>query len=432
MKKYINDSHRNCYILNKYGNNEEVQFEASEYWVLYLYIITLKTSNCNSPHYLVLEYPSYTEHINNGIINDCIWSVPYTAYLLKKEGAKRYTSVGDIKSFYNEQLQTHKDLLIQLENYRFYHMGISNYQKKPGETYIEYKKSTRQPDKWKCYYIQEYYIDNIDSLGLLNLADPEGLHSYRYYPLEKQPNKNPNSQIYFLGKHLSTNIAHILRNSWSMLKNYSNTISSSQMCYEMKGILVKLDIVGFTKIYNGIVEKLGTLEESGDDLAKKFISQISYIFETRLKAAGFFQYVIEGDGFTATYPLFHSERNEKNTSKKILALIDNIKKDMDSLLKRLDIKVGIRCSILSGQYTYGKINNLSTLRQNFSGEIMIVLTRMDEYLKNLAQPSEITIGINNNLYSQYSDLFDKDYIKYDDFVKEHRQTNINTVIMKRR
>lgn len=429
MKKYINDLKKKCYILNEYRNDEEVKYEASEYWVLYLYIISLKEIQGEKPKFLVLEYPSYTEIDNNGIINDCIWSVPYMAYLLKKDGTKRYNSVGEIIRFYDKQIKSHEKVLTELENYRFYHMGVSNYEKTEGKSYIEYKKSSRQPDKWKCYYIREFYITKIDSLGLLNLADPEGLHGYRYFPLNEEPSNNPNKTIGFLGKHLSSNISYILRNSWNNLETYANPIDNKLLVYNLNGIIFKIDIVGFTKIFNTIIETMGTLEQSGEDIAKEFIAQISSIFEKNLRLFDITQYVIEGDGITGTCPIYKPS-NEKNTLKKLLELIEKIHDELEMLVKRIGISIKLRCSITCGEYSYGKITGLKTLQKGFSGDVMIVLSRMDQYLKDIENNfDENIIGFNTALFYKHKDILNKmGYTKCVSQTDKFKETKIDTIV----
>lgn len=378
----INKSGKKCYILNDYSNEDTVQFEAAEYWYLDLYIITLNdvdgVLSSSQQKYMVLEYPSYTEINSDNNINDCIWSVPYMAYLFHKTGTKRYKTIDAIMRFYEEQISLHKDLLEELENYRFYHMGISDYQKVEGKHYIEYKISSRQPDKWKCYYIQEHYVTQIDSLGLLNLADPEGLHSYRYYPLMPQPNITQDT-VYFAGKHLSTNVAHLLKTSYNKLIQYSNPVFKDVLRYQLYGIVFKVDVVGFTMMYNKIVGEMRSLDETGKEIALHFIAGISNIFENRLQEFGISQFVIEGDGLTGMLPLKDNSEDEKGV-KWIIDLISRIKQDINSLALKLGEKICIRCSIAAGNYIYGKLAGLSSTKQ-VTGEIMISLSRMDQYLQ---------------------------------------------------
>lgn len=390
-----------CCILDDYTSDDSVPFEAAEYWYLDLFIIILDDMDgvfsSAKQKYMVLEYPSYTEVTINNTINDCIWSVPYMAYLFQKNGTKRYKSIKSIVKFYNEQIESHKELLDELENYRFYHMGISDYEKKEGRDYIEYKISARQPDKWKCYYIQEHYITQIDSLGLLNLADPEGLHSYRYYPLNSKYDIR-NDEIYFDNKHLSSNVAHLIKSSYNKLMQYSNAITNKYLKYKLQGLIFKIDIVGFTKLYNKIADQMKSFDESGKEIAIHFVAGLSSIFENRMREFGVYQYTIEGDGITGVLPF-----ENRNEIALILECITEIKKDIDGLAEKVRESICLRVALTSGEYFYGKLAGLSSSKQ-VSGEIFITLSRMDQFLQEYIGTNKeflktgIIICLNEQLY----------------------------------
>lgn len=432
----INSSGKDCYILDDYSYDDIVQYEASEYWYLDLYIIVLDDMDgafsSSKQKYMVLEYPSYTEVNSNNKINDCIWSVPYMAYLFHKHGTKRYKTINAITKFYEEQISSHKELLEELENYRFYHMGILDYNKIKGDHYIEYKVSSRQLDKWKCYYIQEHYITDIDSLGILNLADPEGLHSYKYFPLIPRPIINEDV-TYFLGKHLASNVALLLKKSYNKLVQYSNSVSGKILRYEMYGIVFKIDIVGFTEMYNKIVSEMKSLDETGKEIAVQFIAGLSNIFENRMQELGVSQFVIEGDGLTGAIPLENNCANEK-----IVELLINcfgkIKQDINLLSSKLGETVYLRCSITIGNYFYGKLTGLNSTKQ-VTGELMILVSRMDQFLQdfvrehsNMLPCKSLLLCIDNLLYNDC-----KDYFENSDFFELilqaiYRETNINSKV----
>ena len=430
-KNYINDG-KDCYVLTGYRDDQAVEFEPNEFWILNLFSIVLSEPNESSyeKQYLILEYPSYTEIEMNGKINDCIWSVPYLACLLKKSGAKRYTTVKEIKKFYEEQLKLNQQLIGELENYRFYHMGISNYEKTEGPHYIEYKKSPRQPDKWKCYYIQEYYISEIDSLGLINLVDVEGLHAYRYFSLDWIERREilPNR---FLGKRFSSNIYRMLTQSQSNIIQYSNPISKDMLTYSLSGYAFIFDIIGFTKIFNHINNSLGTLNSSGLDIAHSFVAQISEIITSHLHEVDITQYKIEGDGVTGTLPVYDS-REKRECLSILLEVAESIQSDINLLLSRLNITVNIRGSIIYGQYLYGKISGLSTHKQNFAGDLMIRLSRSDQFLKELIGERDLkktVFGFDKSIVDEYdSTVTMHTFSKYLEKQDKYRDTTIDIAV----
>ena len=431
----IDGKSKNCYILDEYSPQETVPYEAAEYWYLNLYIITLDdvdgAFSSSNQKYLVLEYPSYTEVNSYNKINDCIWSVPYMAYVFRKPGIKRFSTVVAIKKFYEEQIHSHMPILEELENYRFYHMGISDYEKTEGSHYIEYKVSSRQPDKWKCYYIQEHYISKIDSQGLLNLADPESLHSYRYFPLVPKQ-LNIEDPMYFCGKRLASNVTHAIKNSYHKLLQYSNPVMGEMLRYKLDGAVFKIDIIGFTKVYNKIVDEMKSLDEDGKEIAVHFISGLSSIFESRMQEFGVANFVVEGDGLTAALPIMCFDGS--NGIRLILDCISYIKQDIDAMLSKMGEKVSLRCSIATGQYFYGKLAGLSSNNQT-SGEIMISLSRMDQFLqetiKKYPEVAENTLllCLGNQLWDENKWLMDEfGFVKLTS-QSSYRETKIDATIL---
>lgn len=423
---------KTCYILDDYAYNDMVPYEAAEYWYLDLFIITLDdidgVFSSAKQKYMVLEYPSYTEVNTNNKVNDCIWSVPYMAYLFHKNGTKRYKSIKAIMKFYDEQIDLHRGLFEELENYRFYHMGISDYEKTEGRHYVEYKISSRQPDKWKCYYVQEHYITQIDSLGLLNLADPEGLHNYRYYPLNSKFVMRQD-MVYFGDKHLSSNISYLLKTSYNKVLQYSNPIIEKYLKYKLRGIVFKLDIVGFTKLYNKIVDEMKSLDESGREIAIHFVAGLSSIFEHRMQEFGIPQFVVEGDGVTGVLPL-----GKGNEVALILECIENIKKDIDILVSKLGGNICLRCALTSGEYFYGKLAGLSSSKQ-VSGEILINLSRMDQFLQEYIKSSlktferGIILCVDNQIYLDNKEMLQKIQFSCLESREIYRETKINSTVI---
>lgn len=432
----INEKEKNCYILNNYSNNDTVQFEPAEYWYLDLYIITLDDSDgvlsSSQQKYMVLEYPSYTDIDSGNSINNCIWSVPYMAYLFHKTGTKRYKTVDAITRFYDRQISAHTDLLKELEEYRFYHMGISDYDKIEGKSYIEYKVSSRQPDKWKCYYIKEHYIVKIDSLGILNLVDPEGLHSYRYYPLMPKPNI-AGETTYYAGKYFASNVTHLLKTSYNKLIQFSNPVCGNMLRYKLYGILFKIDIVGFTLMYNKIVDEMKSFDETGKEIALHFIAGISNIFENEMQKFDISQYIIEGDGLTGMIPLRDSSEDKIGISR-VIDCISGVKQDINLLASKLGETVCIRCSIIAGSYIYGKLTGLSSKGQAV-GEIMITLSRMDQYLKELIKNRDnlncisIVSCIDNQLYNRVRECFINRGFRELTSQTNYRETEINAKVI---
>lgn len=401
---YINNSGLDRYVLDDYSAKEMVSFEPCEYWYLKLYAIVLQNKDSTRfqprSYYLTLEYPSYSGKQGPSGTDNCIWSTPYMAYLFQKKGTMRYQDVQSIVDFYEESIAEHERILEELETYRFYHMGITNWRTVDGKHYIEYKRSPRQPDRWKCYYVHECFVTDVDRVGLLNLCDPEGLHAYHFYPLDA-PSINSRKTSLFQGKPLSTNIVELIDGSRKKLTEHTNVIDWDILHYKAHGFLFRADVVGFTALHNQMLDEMRSLDESGKQIADQFISRLSGIFETQMYQYGISQFTIEGDGVTGSIPIA-SGTDESSILKRILTCFSEIRRAIAELIVRTGTSVCLRCSVMKSDYLYGKISGPASMCQT-TGDSLIVLSRMDQYLKehvvNLpnAPESGIVLCVTNEL-----------------------------------
>ncbi|WP_270497561.1 hypothetical protein, partial [Clostridium fessum] len=108
------------------------------------------------------------------------------------------------------------------------------------------------------------------------------LHSYRYYPLMPKPNI-AGETIYYAGKYFASNVTHLLKTSYNKLIQFSNPVCGNMLRYKLYGILFKIDIVGFTLMYNKIVDEMKSFDETGKEIALHFIAGISNIFENEMQ-----------------------------------------------------------------------------------------------------------------------------------------------------
>ena len=177
-KDYITDEKKSRCVLDDYDDEVEFEFYPDRLYVLSLYFITLSEGQ---ERYALLDYVSYAPMVKDGRVNDDIWSVPYTITPIDL-GGRKVRKVKEIKSVYSEALPGLTDTLSTLESDLFYNLGIVYKKVEKGKEYIEYKQSTTEPDKMRCNYVREFFVHDIDSTGVLNLADPECLHQHRYLP----------------------------------------------------------------------------------------------------------------------------------------------------------------------------------------------------------------------------------------------------------
>lgn len=244
-KKYITDEKKSRYILDDYDDEDEFEFYPDRLYVLSLYFITLSEEQ---ERYALLDYVSYAPMVKNGRINDDIWSVPYTIspiYL----GGKKVRKVKEIKSAYNEALPGLTDTLSLLESDLFYNLGIVYKKVVKGKEYIEYKQSTTEPDKMRCNYVREFFVHDIDSTGVLNLADPECLHQHRYLPfsvLDQLPRAG--GLIRFMDKPIPDNVSDVLLYDKRRLVQNAVKVNRADLVYQLEGILFMITLMDGDKI----------------------------------------------------------------------------------------------------------------------------------------------------------------------------------------
>ena len=387
MGDRINDGSKDVYVLNDYKDDDYVNPGPAEYVVIYLYFITL---TCDSDittkgkrDYMVLDYSGYIDAECYGKNKESIWSVPYITFPIHERGMMRSTKINSICKVYQEQLESKKEIIEELELQLLYRLGIFDCTKVPGNNYIEYKRSTLQPDRWKCYYIQEYFLENIDPLGLLNLADPEGLGPHRYFPLTKWWWKD-GSKIVFQEKYIPENIGRLIETP-VLLKRHANSINREELYHSLSGYLFKIDITGFTGMFNKILENGKSLDATGREISSDFIARIANIFERQLQEVGVSQYTLEGDGITGAIPCGKIEEGIK----RVFSLCEKLQECFTQMIKKMNMTISLRCTILyCTEYTYGKLSGLDTMHPGFSGEALIVLSRMDQCLHKFIYSDE--------------------------------------------
>lgn len=389
MGNNINDANKDIYVLNNYKDDDYMKPEPAEYIVIYLYFITLACDSNSitksKQNYLVLDYSGYIDAEYYGKNKESIWSVPYITFPIHEKGMLRPTKISSIYKIYQKYLESKKEIIEELELQLLYQLGIFDCTKVLGNNYIEYKRSTLQPDRWKCYYIQEYFLEDIDSLGLLNLADPEGLGSHRYFPLTESKWWQKNgSKIIFQEKYIPKNVAKLIENPVSLTK-HANNINHEDLYHSLSGYLFKIDITGFTRIFNYILENGKSLDETGKEISSDFIARIASIFEQKLQETGISQYTLEGDGITGAIPCDKG----KEELKRMFSLFVKLQECFTQMVKKMDMTICLRCSILyCTEYTYGKLSGLDTMKPNFSGEALIILSRMDQCLHKFIYSDE--------------------------------------------
>lgn len=233
-KHYITDDKKRRYVLDDYSDDDEFEFYPDRLYVLSLYFITL---SAGQEYYALFDYVSYAPTIKGGRVNDDIWSVPYTITPIDL-GGKKVRKVKEIRKAYSQSLPDLSGTLSTLESNLFYNLGIVYKEIEKGREYIEYKRSTTEPDKMRCNYVREFFVHEIDSTGVVNLTDPECLHQHRYLPFSFIDQLPPSGGlIRFMDKPIPDNVSDILLYERRRLMKNAVRTAKSDLIYQMEGQL---------------------------------------------------------------------------------------------------------------------------------------------------------------------------------------------------
>lgn len=462
----IDNTEENPYfILDTYDDDDYLQPRPADYLIVNLYFITLSCETLSvdrkQTDYLLLDYNRYIDTGRYEKNRNSIWSVPDIVLRCQDGGMSRPSRVGEIRELFQTSLNEKAEVIKELEEQLLYRLGIFNGRLEEGRQYIECKQSVSEPDRRKCYYVRERFVYDIDHAGLLNLADPEGLFQHRYFPLTDWW-KNNNEERMFRGKRIPENVFKYISHP-KKLKKYENRIDTDMLRIEMKGYLFSIDIVGFTEMFRYITENFRSFDQNGKEIGREFIARISSIFEQELLIEGISQYVIEGDGIVGAVPVRDDDDTDlefnakdqiifdeyekkqpgsyENSLRKILKLARSIYTKLGELVsilpENLKSSLRLRCVIhFANQYTYGKLSGLDSLKAGFSGDEMIVLSRMEQWfhefvLKYVKTPekegySGVVLALDKKIKDEYESALDGYYlIDKEDAV--YRETQINLV-----
>jgi hypothetical protein len=420
-------------ILNNLPDNMLLVPPPKEYWILnlYFFVFVQKIPDGNpflkEGTFLLIECPRYS-YANSNKPKSFFWASPYLAIKLDTKVEEK-TTVKEVIDLYKEELESNKDKIELLHEHYLNNLRVSECCIK-GKNYVEYKKSFRDTNVWKCYYIQEYYINNdINEKSLRNLLDPEGVHHFRYYRIESSYSMK-RKNILFEGKPLSSNITRFIINNYKN-KNYliDVDINKLKLVLSYSGYILKFDICGSTKALREIEDTHQSFTRNGLQYGHDFLVGLGFIMESELRNAGIFQYHIEGDGFLATAPI-----KNKIDVNKIIKLIKKITTEIDIFTRKINIvnnNFSYRAVLMKGNYNYGKNYGLFSNKLSYMGQAFVTVARMEQCLKDEIkklvhdQKRRMNFGVSEDVYKENEKCFSKPIASRD----KYRDTYVKMVIL---
>lgn len=383
----INDDKKDYYILDEYGDEDYLASAPSEYIANFLYYITLSYSNTidnggrKTKYYLLLTHDRYMGG------ND-LWSVPFYSYSIESgSGMNRPKTVKMIREYFNQRLPLLQKEIQAGANLLLFHLSVlSGHTVTEGDTFIEYKSSPSQPDRWKCYYVKEYFINNIDPSDIINLTDPCNLRGYKYFPLtdweESGENipwvKKDGMKLRFPGGYIPENIVKNIVDQRKP-KYFAIQVSQNTLYRTGSGFLFRLEIPRYTL---GLLHSIN-FESQQDSVGYR----IKQIFESSLLTAGIDAYTIYEESFTAwvlskrSYDVFIS----------VINLMESIYSQLCNMNPHPKKKLSVLCYVhYSDNIQYGKEHGLHQSTPCFFGSAAnrlysmayVTTTRLSEEISN--------------------------------------------------
>lgn len=316
------------FILDNYKDDDYLSSAPSEYIANYLYYITLSCpvketgGKDRRKNYLLVRHERY-------LAGNELWSVPCCSYTIQTDGGlNRPKTVRMIREYYKKHMGKLLADVAANTNQLMFHLSIlSGYTIEEGNTFIEYKKSPTQPDRWKCYQVHEYFIKDIDPSDLINLVDPHCIHNYHFFPLSDWEDsdgdipwiKSAGGKLCFPGGFLPENVARNIIDQ-HRLKYYINQVPAECMYTSAAGYLMRIEVINYSYAYSNACSNTN-LHSSGQlDGGQDFERIIHNVYEQVLLSLGINQFIIDKSTLTAMIPLKQSKENLKT----VIGIIDNM------------------------------------------------------------------------------------------------------------
>lgn len=383
--KCIDDDEKEYYVLDEYDDNDYLEAAPSEFIANILFFITFscpkrepdKTNVCTTrKNYLLLKHDRYMEE-------EDLWSVPFCSYTVQSaNGIQRPRTIGMIKEYYKKNMPHLSDEINANARQLLFQLNLlSGCSLEEGDSYIEYKKSPSQPDRRKCYYVQEYFVVGLDQDDIINLTDPKDLHGYRYFPLsdwemgeENIPGiKKDGNKIKFAGGYIPENVCRYIFKQRQLKKRAINLDGNDLFC-ACSGYLFSIDFIDFAYCYVCTLsrELIHEQDRNAAETGAMFAASrydlkdiVRDIFQQCLAAAGVEKYTIHDGTLVALLPCTKSSDNFLS----VVTLIETIHSKLCDYFHPFDLPTRIRSAINYADCCYfGKQYGLSERKTVFSGE----------------------------------------------------------------
>lgn len=387
--KCINKDGLDYYILDDYEDNDYLEYAPTEYIANYLYFITL---TCTEPQiygapmsernktYLLLAHDRYM----NG---DDLWSAPCRTYNTQFDNRViRPRTIKMIREYYKKCMPAIENDVKANERQLMFRLGLhGGYSLAEGDTFIEYKKSPSQPDRWKCYLVKHFFVEDVDPADVINLVDPEFFRGYRYFPLTEWEDaagniswiKKEGMKLRIPGGLIPENVVRNIIKPRD-LKFHAIQVPLECMRYDCSGYLVRIDIINYHRTQLNLLHQNahstskaaeGTFGYASGNLEK----EIKDTYRHALMESGIYRFFIEGRTLITALPYKESAENLD----KVICTIEDIHQKLCGISALRQSVPGIRCAVRYAEsYKYGKLGLGQSEAPEFFGDQVDALNYM--------------------------------------------------------
>lgn len=359
-----------------------------------------------SERYVLVTQPYYGDYTSLINFGEGIWYPPFSAFPIDV-GYFPPRTLGDVRRRVDKVAEEKFDP--EFVNEIAYNLGLGEPQyERIGERPVdEYKLSPRGHNIYKSFRLYRYRCWHRGTAGKRNLTDPEGIKGLYYIPVSdalspvSHPNLGPHTLRYF-SRVVATHFSRV-KAAYAADKSVDKftIVEDADLVNEERGYLLAFDISGFGRAELATRLRGFHPRESGDAIAFSFRKALSECFLKFFRRLNVLQFVTLGDGFIAGVPVrtiasedqFRLELSE--AIKEMCVTLDGI----NALIKNSGEVLGLRVCIVKGDYRFGKIAGISSLRPEFDGDLLIDAARLDVAMKETLAPEERKGGLALASYS---------------------------------
>ncbi|MEM7242982.1 MAG: hypothetical protein AAF429_12420 [Pseudomonadota bacterium] len=357
--------------------------------------------------YILATQPYYGDASKTVNFGEGIWYPPFSAFPV------------DLRFFPTRNLGEMREKLEQTEREKFheefideiaYNLGLGEprYERVRERPIDEYKLSPRGHNVYKFFRLVRYRCWHSGKDGLRNLADPETAKGLAYIPLNLpkvsiQSKKLGPHRFRFYSRVVATHFEHLVGTyrGERTIDKYTQ-FSDADIVNAEEGFLLFFDVSGFGKTEAATRTASFHPTETSSDIAQSFRTVLSQYFLAFFQELEISHYVTLGDGFIAGVP-YRSIKSKPDFFRCLSSALGNLSKalrEMNNRIENSGESVGLRASVLEGEYRYGRIAGLSSLRAEFDGTLLIDAARLDAGTKEHLSPIQRSRHLIVSSYSE--------------------------------